>query len=113
KERPQSYRMCVYSLQSFLDFHKEIQVKDLRAVHVGQWLNAHPTWNDSTKNSCITWVLAALNWAAKPENRYLPNNPIAGLSRPPMRSRGQEAVIEPAEHDTLYAAANPALKDVL
>jgi hypothetical protein len=44
QQHVESYRTAKKYLQSFLDFHKEIQVKDLRAVEVQRWINAHPTW---------------------------------------------------------------------
>jgi integrase len=58
-------------------------------------------------------LLAALNWACKPHHRLLTNNPIKGIDRPPKKSRGKEALIEPEDHERLYAGANRALKEVL
>jgi integrase len=113
KESPASYRISKYSLSSFIDHHKELMVKDLRAVHVQEWLNGHPGWGDSMQNTVVGWLVAALNWAAKPENRYITRNPIAGISRPAGKSRGEEAVIDPADHKTLTDGSNERLRDIV
>jgi integrase len=113
RDHIESYRTCSKYLQSFLDHHKEIRVKELRAVNVQQWMNAHPTWGQSSQYSAIGWVVSAINWAAKPENRYITRNPIAGMHKPAVRSRGEESIIDPEDHKKMYAAANPCLKHVL
>jgi integrase len=113
RDHAESYKTCAKYLQSFLDFHKEVRVGDLRAAHIHKWITAHPTWGQSSQYSAIGWVVSALNWAAKPENRYITTNPIRGMSKPPVRSRGEEAVIDPEDHKKLYEAANPSVKQIL
>lgn len=107
------YRQARYALQNFHDAHPTLRVTDLRAVHVQQWWNSHPDWSDSTKNNYFGRISAALSWACKPENRFCHSNPVAGMTRPPCRSRGEEALVSQEDHKRLVAAANPCLADLL
>jgi len=56
-------------------------------------------------------VVAAFNWAVREE--HLPHNPIKGLQKPSVASRGAEALIDEALHQRLLASANPSLRLIL
>src|SRR5437660_1563521 len=43
----------------------------------------------------------------------IPGNPIRRIRKPPVKSRGREALIAPEDHARLLAAASPALRNVL
>jgi integrase len=113
EECPESYKHYRFYLQSFSDAFPDILVKDITATHVRRWQNSHATWGDSTRKDAVTNLVACLNWAAKPENNLIGNNPIRGMSRGTTRSRGAETLIEPDDYQRLYDAANPALRRVL
>ena len=69
-------------LQSFAEYHGRRSVLDARALHVDQWLAAHPTWeSDWTKNLAVRSVKRAFNWAVK-EAGILNANPFAHCTHP-------------------------------
>ena len=113
KNHATSYDTHRRSLQSFLDRHKDVRVCDLRALHVEQWMHAHPNWADGTRHVNISVLISALNWAVKPEQRYITHNPLKGVHRPPTHSRGAEVMISQETHEKLMAVANEATKDLL
>jgi integrase len=113
QNHPTTYDTHCHALQNFLARHPTVRVCDLRALHIEQWMNAHPTWADGTRHLNITVVVSALNWAAKPEQRYITVNPLRGISRPPAHSRGAETMISQDAHEKLLAVANDATKDLL
>src|SRR5262245_15789605 len=102
KKRPDAYKTYRRVLVSFAESlpSADFQVKDLTAFHVEQWLDQHPEWKSNTsKASYINSLMAALNWAAKPTRRLIPNNPLRGLEKPRTRSRGAEALVTPEAHE--------------
>jgi integrase len=113
EDSPASYVLCRRRLQSFSDRHPGLRVCDLRAAHVQEWLKGYPGWADATRRVAVSWVVAAFSWAAKPENKVIPTNPLRGLSRPPMRSRGESAVMGEAVRERLREASGPALREFL
>jgi integrase len=100
-------------LRGFLREWDDIVVADLEPAHVTVWLRKHPHWAANTQRDAISSVVAALEWAAAPEQRYIPTNPLKGLKRPAPVSRGAESLIDPAVAARLYEAAPPALQRVL
>jgi integrase len=58
-------------------------------------------------------VLAALNYAARPTVKLIPFNPMKGYERPHKRSRGGEARVDEAAHQTLIAHVPWDFKQVL
>lgn len=112
-EHATSYKSHKFYLQSFLDFHPALRVKDLTATQVRRWLHSKTTWGDTTKCHGLSILLAALSWAAKPEQRLISHNPVEGMKRPPAKSRGAEVVIPPETYQQLLDGASPELRDVL
>lgn len=108
-----SYANGRLALGGFTAHHPGLRVCDIRAVHVQQWVNAHPEWSASTQHTYITYLVSCLNWAKKPEQNIIDSNPIAGLRKPPCRSRGREAVISDATHQQVLTGVRPYLRDVL
>jgi hypothetical protein len=101
------------TFQSFKDHHGDLRVNGLTVRQVHAWLDAHPNWGDSTRSLVVAVICSALNWAAKPEQGLLDQNPIRGMKRPSIRSRGAEAVIDPEDFRQLYETVNDRMKEVL
>jgi integrase len=112
-EHPASYQKYRQYLQSFCDFFPDIRVADITATHVQRWLHGQRSWGPTTRHNAVTHLLACLNWAARPENRLIEQNPVAKMSRGQARSRGAETLVDPADYHAVYEAANPALRRVL
>jgi integrase len=74
-------------------------------------VRAHGTWGQTTEHHARGRLVTALNWAVK--NRVIASNPLAGLWRPPARSRGAEVVTSADDAAKLMAAAPEYLRNVL
>ncbi|HZV06465.1 MAG TPA: tyrosine-type recombinase/integrase [Gemmataceae bacterium] len=97
-------RVC----QSFKDQFPDLRVEDLKPKHLKEWFAAHPTWSESSHGYFTSVILAALNWAARPEDDREPlieKNPLSKMRRPKPHSRGKEAVIDSEVLDRLIANA--------
>jgi hypothetical protein len=68
-------------LKGFADRWPGLLVKDLRPYHLTTWLNEHLTWAESSRATAVVPIHAALNWAASPLNRIIPENPLRGMPR--------------------------------
>jgi hypothetical protein len=77
-------------LKVFVEAFSELTLADLTPGHVQRWLEGRTTWGTSTRGYAVQILQAALNWAAKPETRMIPFNPIRGMRAPRIRSRGKE-----------------------
>lgn len=81
-------------LQSFAEHYGRRLVVEVRALHVDQWLAAHPTWkSDWTKNLAVRSVKRAFNWAVK-EAGILKSNPFTHCSHPTGLPRRDMTVAE-------------------
>jgi integrase len=92
---------------------EDLPVAMLTARHVHLWWAAHPDWSDTTRAHYLDVVSAALNWAARPENKLIPANPLRGMKRPRQRSRGGETIIPDDVYAAAVARAEEPLRDVL
>ena len=88
-------------------------MRDIRAADVQAWHYYHPQWSENTKIDATAVLLACLNWAAKPEQRLITSNPIAGMKRGMIRSRGESALLSPEMQQKLFDEASPELQQVL
>lgn len=113
QEKQRSYRDYRDNFQDFKDKHPDLRVSQLTPAIVNAWLAAHPQWSDSTKAIVVVRILAALNFAAKPEQGLIDRNPIRGMKRPALRSRGEEAVLDDDDFRILREAATPWVRDAL
>lgn len=99
-------------LQAFTDVHGDVQIRDLKAVHVDNLLKKHPGWGRSTQRSVMVCILTTLNWAVK--QGIATKNPLSKrLDIPPIVSRGRDSVISNEDFEKMLAHANPRLKDLL
>jgi integrase len=100
-------------LRSFAKLYRSLPVGELRPRHVQAWLESHPDWNDTTRWTAISRVMACLNWASKATVGLTSRNPLRGMERPSPHSRGVEALIDDEDYDKVYRAAKPAARDVV
>jgi integrase len=106
KRKPKTYRQYSFFSQSFYNWLKEtnrreLRVDQLRPFHIDNWLRSHPTWGPGSQRIGINVIVRALNWAVK--KGYVSRNPVKGIERPPARSRGDECVVSNEEHKKLLA----------
>jgi integrase len=87
-------------LQSFVDLHGLVRVRDLKPYHVTRWFEAQPGWNQSTRRCAVTALKRALNWAVK--EGYLGSNPLKEVVKPPAGHR--DKVVSGQEHETITGA---------
>ncbi|OAI46881.1 hypothetical protein AYO44_10520 [Planctomycetaceae bacterium SCGC AG-212-F19] len=100
---PDTLRNKVIFLQSFADAFPDLTVKQLKPFHVTKWLGSNPTWkSDSTKWTAHVCLDAVLNWAWK--TNLITRNPIRGMRKPRLGSRGAEAEITLEQHKELLNA---------
>lgn len=82
----------------------QLNVSDLRPIHLDRWLQAHPNWKGGRRTK-IQAVKRAFNYAV--EAGLIPANPIKGYKTPKQNAR--VTYITPEQESALIAAANPAL----
>jgi hypothetical protein len=83
----------------------------VRKHHVEAWVGKHPTWGQTTEWDAKTRLVTFFRWAVGQE--LLTANPIRGIRKPPVKSRGREALVSAEDHARLMAEATPALRNVL
>jgi integrase len=110
---PVTYPTAKRFLKSFCRGNRDVPVKDLTSGMVDSWLSYEKTWGQTSRAQAVQYVMSALNWAARPDNRIIPSNPLRGMPRPAARSRGKDALIDPADHAVILAAAKPSVRDLL
>jgi integrase len=97
---PTTYEFYRSFLQTFVDLHGAVRVRDFKPYHATAWLAAHTGWNPSTRRCALTALKRALNWAVK--EGYLDGNPLREVEKPPVLHR--ERVVTPGEHETITDA---------
>lgn len=68
-------------------------------------------WSASTQNTFLSAIVTAFRWSVRAG--LLATNPLHGLRKPPMGSRGAKAVLTTEQFDRLHAAAGVAFKPYL
>jgi integrase len=111
---PSSYNSHRHYLKDLCTLFPDLSVKDVNATLVARWLHHHrDAWGEASRWSAVTILHACLNWAAKPEQNLIDANPIRGIKRGSPVSRGADTLIDPADHDAVFAACNQPVRDVL
>jgi integrase len=77
---------------------------------VERWLLASG-WSATTRNHVIGVLHVCFRWAIR--RRLIESNPLTGIIKPPKRSRGDEAVISPDDHNRLLETAAEPFRNVL
>jgi integrase len=106
-----TFRVARAFIDSFAAACGDVPVCKVRKHHVEAWIDKHPTWGRSTEWDAKTRLVTLFYWAVDQE--ILPSNPIRRIRKPPVKSRGCEAVVTPEDHVRLLSGASPALRDVL
>jgi integrase len=106
-----AYRVAEWMVRTFATLYGKLPADDVRKHHVEAWVSKHPGWGDSTENLAKTRIGAMYRFAV--EQGLIASNPIHGIRKPPIKSRGAEAVVSDADHAQLMEHAFPALRDVL
>jgi integrase len=114
RRKPKTYALCERYLNSFSAEYGHLKVKQLKGVHVEDWLAkmAKPRtvvtprgerirrWGPSTQRMAYQVVQAMLNWCAK--KGLISKNPVAGaVECPAAVSRTKESLISPEQHQRL------------
>jgi integrase len=94
---PATYEFYRPFLQTFVDLHGAVRVRDLKPYHVTRWFEAQPGWNQSTRRCALTALKRALNWAV--EEGYLSDNPLRKVKKPQVLRR--ERVVTAGEHEAI------------
>jgi integrase/recombinase XerC len=82
----------------------------VQSAEVMSW-SARPSWGDSSRWLALTVVSAAFNRAVR--QGRLKDNPLRGISKPPLRSRGATVLLAPESRKSLLDAAPPWLRTAL
>jgi site-specific recombinase XerD len=110
--KPKTLKAYTLHLQAFTDVHGNVQIRDLKPIHVDDLLKTHPGWGKSTQRSVLVCIQTCLNWAVN--QGIATRNPLAKrLDIPAIVSRGRASMISNEDFEKMLAHANPALKDFL
>jgi integrase len=111
-KKPKTYKVYRLHLQAFCDIHGDVELRDLKAIHVDALMKKNPHWGKSTRRGVMVCILTTLNWAVK--QGIATRNPLAKkLDIPPIVSRGRDSVISPDDYEKLIVSANDRLRDFL
>jgi integrase len=109
--KPNTFRVVRDFANSFAGAWGDLPADAVRKHHVEAWIAQHPTWGQTTVWDAETRLVTLFNWAVAQE--LLTVNTLRGIRKPPVKSRGREALITPEDHARLMAGATPALRNVL
>jgi integrase len=108
---PNTFRVVRDFAKSFAGAWDKLPADAVRKHHVEAWIGQHRTWGQTTEWDAKTRLVTLFHWAVDQE--LIPGNPIRRIHKPPVKSRGREALIAPEDHARLLAGASPALRNVL
>src|SRR5262245_16574400 len=106
-----SYRAAFRSLLATLP--EDMPAADLRVDHVEAWHAAAGDLAESTRGIYERYLLAALNWAAKPERGMIVRNPLRGMRRHRIVSRGAESLVSQEGYERFVALLVGPIRDVV
>ncbi len=81
---------------------KRLQVRQLKPLHIGKWIDLHSTWSGSARNDAISVIQRAFNWAVK--QGHIDRTPIPFIEDKPRRVR-REIVYSPDQFKAIVAEA--------
>lgn len=93
-----TYRWYKHFLQSFCKLYGRTIARELKPIHVTQWLDAS-TWKGGKRNAVIA-LKRAFNWAD--QQGVLSPNPLRNVQKPPATRRTR--IVTPAEREEILAA---------
>jgi integrase len=86
------------------------EARSIKPYEVEQFA-AKPGLSDSTINSILSSIVTAYRWAVRAG--ILESNPLTSVRKPPMRSRGAEAVLSDDQFRRLCSVASASFKPFL
>jgi integrase len=98
-------------LDNFASRYGNLRVRDVRKHHAEAWVRGNARWNPTTQSLAKTRLVTLFKWGV--EQGFLAANPIAGIRKPPQRSRGTQTLVTAEQHGTLTAHAEACFRDVL
>lgn len=84
-------------LTSFSDMFPQLAMRELRPLHVQEWVDSHKDWSDSTKRGGIVSVQRACSWGLR--MGMLQRNPVQFMDKPEVGKR--ERMISPKEYQEI------------
>jgi integrase len=96
-------------LKPFLAACGEHTTRTLKKHHVEATIRE--TWNATTEHHVKSRIVALFNWGV--EQGLISTNPVKGIRKPQLKSRGSQAVIDDGELERLMSAAPAYLRNVL
>lgn len=91
------------SLKNFTVKFGTVIIRDLKPVEVDQWLKDQTQWNTTSKNTFLTHLGAALNWAER--KKVISKNPLKGrLDKYKPLARTKDTVIPTDIYNELLQA---------
>jgi len=111
-KKPKTYKVYRLHLQAFSDVHGDVEIRDLKAVHVDNLMKKNPHWGKSTQRSVMVCILTTLNWAVR--QGIATRNPLAKrLTIPAIVSRGRDTVVTAEDYEKMIAHANEPLRNFI
>jgi integrase len=120
--KPATVESRDYYLQRAIDEFGHVLVSQMNAQYVERMILRHEAgyldsagrpqrWGPASRRACVSTLHAAFAWAVR--QGLITKNPLAGLERPPGRSRGRDALLREEDHQKLLEAAPPWTRDLL
>jgi integrase len=106
-----TFRVARDFARSFAEACGSLRAEGVQKHHVEAWIGRQGTWGATTEWDAKTRLVTLFRWGV--DHGLLAANPIQGIRKPRVRSRGAEALVPPEAHAKLVEAASPALRDVL
>lgn len=108
--KPDTVRGYGFLLRPFARQHGKIKADRLTAA-LAETYARQAEWTNSTRHDFLSVVAIVFRWAER--KGLLASNPIRHLTKPPMESRGDKAIITDADHAKLLNAAPGYFKPFL
>jgi integrase len=120
--KPETYELWGKMCKAFSIDLGQVKVRDLKPHMVTAWLTRMQTprphktrgevkWGPGTVRAALTAIKAALNWAVS--QGLISKNPLAGVKKPAVRSRGGDQLLSEEDHRRVLGVANARLRDYL
>ncbi len=106
---PETFRLYTYFLNTFTALHGRKAVYKLQRDHAYAWVDAHPSWNKSSRSYALAILKRCFRWAH--EGELITRNPFWMVKKGigPRRTR----VLTTEEQTRMLEAANPAFRNFL
>lgn len=108
--KPNTLNWYERSVEGLASAFGTMDVDSLSVDVIERWLRTSD-WGDTTRNHVIGVLNVFFAWCIR--RKLIQNNPMTGVTKPPRRSRGDEAIITRENHERLLTAATPQFRKVL